>query len=159
MNNMNYSNSIFRWYLLLNLTTFLLQGCPSKSPAPVPIASRLVGRWEWTKTVTPTRTFTPELTGYREELNFANDGNFDFVAFYRNDELKRKLVETRGAGQTDNKANTVLLKYGNDGYIKYYLKFSQDHVVEQIETSDLLPVYSEQADSVRHFYRYVGPPR
>lgn len=140
----------------LLLVFCLLQACekPGCGCAP-PLASELMGKWEWVKTVTPSRTITPQTAQYTRILHHENDGNADYVAFYQNDSLYLKLVQSRTFYEEDKKQLTVLEKYGSQ-YLKYYLTRGSDHVAREIQTSELMKTYTEKADTIRHYYKFVG---
>ena len=123
------------------------------------MGSELTGRrWDWVRTVTPTRTITPASASYAEDLSIVND----YTVFYRSDTLRIKVEQDRSVHVVvDNQNNTVLLRYRSFGYVKYFLRFNQNKTVENIEFGDPMAVYSEKADTVRHYYvlNRKMPPR
>lgn len=120
-----------------------------------PLSSQLMGKWEWVKTVTPSRTITPQIMKYSRIFQHENDGSRDYIAFYRNDSLYLQLTQSRTFYQEDKKQFTVLEQYGSQ-YLKYYLSGSTDYTSREMQTSELMAIYSEQADTVRHYYKYKG---
>ncbi|KAA9347782.1 hypothetical protein [Larkinella humicola] len=133
-----------------------VQACdkPGCGCAP-PLSSELMGKWEWIKTVTPTQVITPQTMGNRRILQHENDGNVDYVAFYQNDSLYLKLVRSRNFNQEDKDQRTILENYGTH-QMKYFLIGRDYRVTREMQTSDLMKAYTEQADTVRHFYKYAG---
>lgn len=150
-------NQLKLWRPVLLFSLVTLQACPIGSPPP--IGGDLDGRWDLYKIVTPTRTMTPATLGYRQDMNLTGDGSSGYAVFYRNDTLHSKFTRDRTFEETDNRRNTVIDRYYNVGYIKYYLKYNQQNVVTELETSEFLKQYTQQADSVRYFYKYAGSPR
>jgi hypothetical protein len=161
---MNWSTN--RLLSLIGLLIFFCCNACKKIPGvSPPLSANLVARWQWVRTVTPTRTITPQTAGYGQELRFGNDGvNGDCILFYRNDTLQTKHLELKSFYQegTDAEGNyTLLLQYGGGPtsgahFIKYRFKKNEQNVVDEMQTSALLLNYSEQADTVRHFYQWRG---
>lgn len=136
----------------------VFQACekPDCGCAP-PLSSELMGQWQWVKTVTPTRVITPQSAGFKRLFEHENDGTTgDYIAFYRNDSLYYFDRPVRTFYQEDRRLQTVLAQYG-DRYLKYYLKTSS--TPREMEMSELMPVYNEKADTIRHYYRYIGRSR
>ncbi len=144
--------SVIRIFLCVSFL-LVIKGCFPPAGSKPPLAAELIGRWDWVRTVTPTRTITPASAGYAEDLSISNNGNNDYAVFYRSDTLRIKVEQDRSVYEVaDNRNNTVLLRYWAFGYVKYFLRFSQDKTVENIEFGDPMAVYSEKADTVRHYY-------
>lgn len=139
----------------------LLFLCSCEKSHPIPLTSKLVGRWEWVRTETPSKTITPETEGYNEDLSFGNNGDYDYVVIFREDTLWLPLFVSRSKdGEIDYKAGTVLQAYRNGNYIKYFLKFDQNKIVQEIERTELMDEYSMSVDTIRHFYvKTLLPPR
>ncbi|MBE9464189.1 hypothetical protein ACFP1I_06655 [Dyadobacter subterraneus] len=119
-----------------------------------PFETNLQGQWKWVKTTTPTKTITAEAAGINRTINFFNDGRSDLVTFYQSDSLKSTLVRSREGASADKKNLIYLMKFNPDGYIKFYMK---DYSL--LETSELMKDYTEKADTIRHFYQYIGQAR
>lgn len=134
----------------------VLQACerPDCGCAP-PLSSELMGKWEWIKTVSPSRTITPQSMKYSRVFHHENDGSRDYIAFYQNDSLYLELTQSRTFYQEDKKQFTVLEQYGSQ-YLKYYLTRGSDNVAREMQTSELMKMYSEKADTIRHYYKFVG---
>lgn len=114
-----------------------------------------MGKWEWVKTVSPSRTITPLSEGYSRVLQHENDGNRDYIAFYQADSLYLQLTQSRTFYQEDKERFTVLNQYGSQ-YLKYYLTRSTGNTNREMQTSALMNTYTEKADTIRHYYRYIG---
>lgn len=144
---------------LIGFSLLILNSCEIKDP--IPLSSKLIGRWEWVRTETPSKTITPETEGYKEDLSISNNGDFDYAVIYREDTLWLSLIETRRIyEESDNKARSVLIPYRNGGFIKYFLKFDQNKIVQEIERTELMDEYSKFADTIRHVYvKTLLPPR
>ena len=101
----------------------LLQGCPiSKREEFYALTGATIGTWEWEKTVTPTRTLTPQSVGYTKQLSVATDIAGAYIAFYRNDTLQRRENETPTDTThtfVDGTRRTVTVKYSGAGFIRY----------------------------------------
>ena len=141
---------------LISVFSLLLQSCekPDCGCAP-PLSSELMGKWEWVKTVSPSRTITPQTVGYGRLFQHENDGSRDYIAFYQNDSLYLQLVQSRTFYQEDKKKATVLEQYGAQ-YLKYYLTRGSDNGAREMQTSELMKSYAEEADTIRHYYKFVG---
>ncbi|GAB3899210.1 hypothetical protein [Spirosoma agri] len=115
------------------------------------------GKWEWVSTTTPTRVLTPQSVGYTRQFSGGTDEQGIYVGFYKNDTLQRRVYETsRDTTHTfvDHGRNTVLIKYGGAGFIKYYVATGTNN--ETITVSELLNPYTLPADTIRSVYRSVG---
>ncbi len=144
-------------YWRLNYLFFLLismSGC-HQDPT-LPLASYLGGRYEWTKTTTPTRTITPGTAGYHEDLTLYNDSKGQYIAFFRADTLFYLGDVSGTPTESDSKGSALLYAVrssGNTAYIKIYLSFNADNSVELISTSRVMTTYTGSADTVRSFYQ------
>lgn len=148
---------LIRYFVLL-LTTLstacFLQSCPgSKSNEFYSLAGATKGKWQWVQTSTPTRIITPQTLGYTQQMAVLGDNAGPYIAFYRNDTLRRRENETgRDTTHTfvDEDKRTVLIKYGGAGYIKYTISKGNNN--STITISEFLP--SPYAlDSVRMMYK------
>ncbi|MEO6287250.1 MAG: hypothetical protein ABIN80_00020 [Dyadobacter sp.] len=117
-----------------------------------PLSSELMGKWEWIKTVTPSQTITPESVGYSRTFQHENDGS-DYIAFYQNDSLYLRMVESRDFYKEDLAQLSVIKQYGSK-FIKYYLSRNPGSDIREMQTSELLNSYENSVDTVRHYYRY-----
>ncbi|MCF2447632.1 hypothetical protein L0657_26995 [Dyadobacter sp. CY345] len=138
----------------------LLLACENKVPncgcvAP-PLASTLMGKWEWIKTVTPTKTITPENAGYKRTFQYDNDGSSNFIAFSQNDSVYLRFAPVRGSYKEDLEENTITEQYESK-FLKYYLKKGSYNwpAEHEMQTSELLP-FQNSADTIRHFYKYIS---
>jgi hypothetical protein len=159
MNSIRSSCSFFTNRIVVLLIILLSQiGCRHPHPAP-PFSSSLGGRYEWKKTITPTQTIAPQTTGYREDITIGSDSKGGYIAYYRNDTLHHLAdLSVSYPIESDRKANSVLYKLYS-GYIKIYLTFGAFNQIESISTSNIMPTYSEQADTIRSYYvpTYLEP--
>ncbi|GLU52163.1 hypothetical protein Dfri01_16240 [Dyadobacter frigoris] len=119
-----------------------------------PFETRLQGQWKWFKTTTPTKTITEGENAKSKTINFFNNQSSDLVTFYTGDSLTSTMVQSRTGAIADEKNLIFLMKFNPEGFVKYYLKGGQI-----LETSELMKDYSEKADTVRHFYQFVGEAR
>lgn len=131
-----------------------LQGCPgSKNIEVYALAGASLGKWQWVQTITPTRVITPKSLGYTQQLAVLGDNVGPYIAFYRNDTLRRRENETRRDTThlfVDENKRTVIIKYGGAGYIKYTISSGNNN--STITISEFLP--SPYAlDSVRMMYK------
>ncbi len=113
-----------------------------------------IGTWEWVKTVTPSRTITPQSAGYSERMKV--DGDVDY---FRDGKLVKSLRRS-GNDVRDNAALTILFPFIDDStnknyQLKFYVHFNEQDGVDRIETSELMSVYSQAADTVKIYYRRV----
>lgn len=143
--------------LILLSTAFLLQGCPgSKDQDFYLLSGSTRGTWEWVQTITPTHTSISQSIGFTQQLSVGTDNDGAYVAFYHNDTLRRRQNETsRDTAHTfvDESKRTVLIKYGNAGYLKYTIGQSNDG--STMTVSEFLPgPYA--LDSVKNIYKRVN---
>jgi len=86
-------------------------------------------------------------------LAVLSDEKGPYVGFYKNDTLQLRLNETSTDTThtfVDQARQTVLIKYGGAGYIKYYVVNTGSSTTLSI--SEVLNPYSEQADTIRSYY-------
>lgn len=140
-------------FLILTLCVFAT-GCEHKLCGCIapPLSSEAMGKWEWLKTVTPSQTITPESAGYSRTFEFENDGS-DYIAFYQNDSLYLRMVQSRDFYKEDRDKHTFINQYGSK-FIKYYLSRNPPNEIREMQTSELLSSYENAVDTVRHHYRY-----
>ncbi len=132
----------------------LLQSCPSQRMMVNTLGGNITGTWEWVKTTTPTRTFTPQSVGYTKQLAVLTDNIGRYAAFYKNDTLQHRLNETtKDTNHTfiDVNRQTVLIKYGGAGFIKYLVTNTGNSTM--ITASEVLNPYNIQADTVHSLYK------
>jgi len=142
-----------RNFILLSFIFVVLVGCEkSRCGCAPPLSSGLMGKWNWIKTVTPSGTITPQTAGYNRIFQYENEG-YNYIAFYKNDSLYLKLLESRNFGDEDLGKLTILKQYGSQ-YMKYYLNKNTGNGPLEMQTSELMNTYSEKADTVRHYYVY-----
>jgi hypothetical protein len=147
--------SICLFIILATILSACENGVPTCGCVAPPLGSTLMGKWEWVKTITPTKTITPENAGYKRTFQYDNDGNSDFIAFYKNDSVYVRITPVRGSYKEDLKQNTIIQQYGSQ-FLKYYLKKGpyNSPTEQEMQTSELLP--SQNAvDTIRHYYRYL----
>ena len=142
----------------LLVLTVLLNSCKSDNCkcAPPLIESTITGRWEWVKTTTPSRSFTPAEAGYSREMNYFNALDSDFVTFYQNDSLKKTLTRDRTFTQINSDNKSFLQKFRDNQYLKFYIKPEIENGNFLLEISEPMNVYKAEADTIRHLFRYAG---
>lgn len=119
----------------------------------ISLSTSKTGTWEWVRTTTPTRTLTPQSVGYTKQLAVATDNGKNYVGFYRNDTLQRRINETPTDTThtfVDVDRQTVLIKYGGAGFIKYQVGNTEQ---DMLTISEVLNPYSLQADMVHSLYQ------
>lgn len=142
----------------LIILTVLLISCNRDNCkcVPPPLESTISGRWEWIKTTTPSRSFTPADAGYSREMNYFNALDSDFVTFYKNDSLKKTLTKDRTFIQISADNKSFLQKFSYDLYLKFYIKQEIENGNFLLEISEPMTVYKAEADTIRHLFRYAG---
>ncbi|SFF31321.1 hypothetical protein [Spirosoma endophyticum] len=99
-----------------------------------------MGKWEWIKTVTPSRTISPQTEGYNLTFQHENDGRSDYIAYYKNDSLYRRLVQSRTFYQ-ENRAQLTILEQYESQHLKYYLSRGSNYASREMQTSELMTLY------------------
>lgn len=144
---------------------YLLWACPG--PLPVRNTPGLIvspGIWQWDSTTTPTYTLTPKIAGYSQQIQVYLGQS---IQFYRNDTLVVRLAEALDDPKhlIQLSDTSIVVKYhqpesgyvwGSPVYVRYTILATNR--AESLVISDSMASYSEQADSVHHYYRMVGPP-
>lgn len=132
----------------------LLLACHQDTP--LPLAAYLGGRYKWVKTTTPSKTITPTMVGYQEDLTLSSDSKGQYLAYYRNDNLFLEADVKATPVESDGETNSLLYDLGEKGFIKVYLSVNANNAVTSISTSTIVENYSPEADTVRAYYELTG---
>jgi hypothetical protein len=149
---MKNSQIVNRFNTLGLLAFLLVSGCKKEPDPSLPLASYLGGRYELEKITTPSRTITPKIAGYHEDMTLSSDSKGQYITYYRNDTLSYQADISGTPIESDQKVKSLLYKVGASSYLKIYLLFNASNVVESISTSSIMTTYSAQADTVRSYY-------
>jgi hypothetical protein len=129
-------------------------GC---DPGPLSVFSDMYGKWEWIKTTTPTKTIWAKDAGYRRKMTFLDDPDVHAtrITFFKNDSLETTFLISKVL--EDNwETKSVLLKYNYAAQLKLFQLPEMTNQHYDIEVSEIMPVYSIEADTIRHYYQHLS---
>lgn len=128
-------------------------GC---GPIPESIYGDIFGKWQWIKTTTPTKTILAKDVGYTRSMEVVNDRTIGAskIVFFKNDSLETNFLISRILNESWEE-KSILLKYNGDAQLKIFRGDAPINDHYDIEISEIMPEYSIQADTVRHFYHFV----
>ncbi|QHW00261.1 hypothetical protein [Spirosoma endbachense] len=144
------------------LTLMLLTSCPrpdlASDQAFVLFRQNRIGSWQWVKTVTPTRTLTPQLTGHTQTLRTSRF-DADTLTFYQDQQVNCRLNPDQSTNLTnviDLRSKTMLTSYLDSTQLhRYYIKFffEATQKATTMQTSAPLVYLNPDYDTVRIYYR------
>ena len=136
----------------------LLTGCKKEvlDCCATPIASIGNEKWEWVKTVTPSRTDTPASTGVFKEINLFVKDSKSYMTYYENDKLVNKYVIDNDFYVEDKVAYWFANRFDKKQYVKFYLFKGNYNYVDRFELTAFSDTYPLKVDTVRHTYQRVG---
>ncbi|MCF0057196.1 hypothetical protein [Dyadobacter sp. CY356] len=146
-------------YLITFVVAALFSSCGRNcgcGPIPQSVYGDLPGRWEWIKTTTPSKTIWAKDAGYSRRMDFVNDKiiHANKISFYKNDSLERDFLISKVL-EENWEEKSILLKYNSDAQLKIFRHNELINEHYDIEMSEIMPEYSIEADTVRHFYHFV----
>jgi hypothetical protein len=147
------------WFLL---SLLLLTSCPGPDlqydQTFQLFRQNRIGRWQWVKTVTPTRTLTPQLTGHTQSLS-TSQFDADTLTFYQDQQVNCRLNPDQSTNLTnviDLRSKTMLRSYLDSTQLhRYYIKFFFDAAQDAttMQTSAPLVYLNPEYDTIRIYYQ------
>jgi len=149
--------------VLTILVTLSLTNCKDNfmSTSP-PLSSKLVGKWEWVKTVNAAgEVVTPQTLGYSKSMSYGNSDKIggDYIYLVENGDKPTVLRQNNYFGKEELVGDTLTIVSRFDTeYVQFFLLKNSENIYPELIRTDLVEDYSKGFGSTRHYYKRAGAP-
>lgn len=127
---------------------------------PPPLASIMIGKWEWTKTVNELgETITPKTTGNSKSISYGNsdklDGNYLYLS--EKEGVPIVLLQNNNFGRAELLGDTLdIVSQFENKYVEFFLLKDSKSSFEELIRTELVENYSNGFGLTRHYYKRSG---